>query len=84
MDVYIGFSTSQWWVSKLIKRFTAAEVSHAFLYLRGTELGDLVYEEGWDGWRVSTPEALTNGTTRIVELVPPPEAMRDAVERRHQ
>lgn len=79
MDVFFGFSSSEWWVSKIIKRFTSAECSHAFLYLRATEFGDLVMEAGWDGWRVSTPESLCSGTTRIVELVSCPESMRDAV-----
>jgi hypothetical protein len=79
MNVLFGFSSSQWWVSRLIKRFTRAEVSHAFLYLRATEFGDLVMEAGWDGWRMSTPEALCSGTTRIVELVPCPENMRAPV-----
>jgi hypothetical protein len=79
MDVFFGFSSSQWWVSKIIMRATRAKVSHAFLLLKGTDLGDLVYEAGWDGWRASTPEALTSGTTRIVELVPVPPSMRAAV-----
>jgi hypothetical protein len=80
VHVQVGFSTSNWWVSRVIRWFTRAKVSHAFLMLRdaGT-LGDLVLEAEWCGWKLSTPAALTRGSTRIVELVEPKIPLEDAV-----
>lgn len=79
MNVKIGFSTSDWWVSRIIRFFTRAAVSHTFLLLEGTSLGDLVLEAEWCGWKLSTRQALTRGTTRIVATVAPAMDLAPAV-----
>jgi hypothetical protein len=71
VNVTIGFTTSDWWVSRVIRWFTRSRVSHAALLLRGTDLGDLVLEASAAGFRLSTVEALTRGTTRLVAEVTP-------------
>lgn len=75
MRIRFGWCTSSWWVSRVIRFFCRAKVSHAFLILESTELGDLILEAGWDGWRISTPANLTSGTTRIVATVDCPPDM---------
>lgn len=75
MRVSFGFSTSDWWVSRVIRWFTRAKCSHAFLLIEGTELGDLVLEAEWCGLKLSTRQALTSGTTHIVDTIEPPPAM---------
>jgi hypothetical protein len=74
VKVSIGFSTSDWWVSRLIRRFTRAEVSHTYIVFDepGTCLNEEVYEAAWCGFRMSTRGALTRGTTRIVREVEVP------------
>ena len=70
MSVQVGFSTSEWWVSRVIRWFTKAKVSHAFLYSPFAELGD-VAEAAWCGYRISTLTKLTSGTTRVVTMKTP-------------
>ena len=81
MRIRFGFSTSDWWVSRVIRFFTRAKVSHAFVLLEGTELGDLVLEAEWCGLKLSTRAALTRGSTRIVALVDPIPGMAGPVEK---
>jgi hypothetical protein len=71
MKIAVGFSTSEWWVSRVIRYFTKAACSHAFLLIEGTDLGDLVLEAEWCGWSLSTKEALTRGSTHIIDLIYP-------------
>jgi len=79
MRISFGFCTSDWWVSRVIRWFTRAKCSHAFLLLEGTQLGDLVLEAEWCGLKLSTRSALTRGTTRIVDLIEVPPSMYPAV-----
>lgn len=83
--IQIGFSTSDWWVSRVIRWFTRSPVSHAFLLLTGEHahplFGDLVLEAEWCGWDLSTRAALTRGTTHIVELVTPIVPLDDAIRK---
>ena len=73
MKVSIGFSTSDWWVSRVIRWFTRATVSHTFIVFDepGT-FGSEVYEAAWCGFRMSTRAKLASGTTRIVKEIPVP------------
>jgi hypothetical protein len=71
VKVSVGFSTSSWWVSRLIRWATRASCSHAFILIEGTELGDLVLEAEWCGVKLSTKAALTRGTTYIVDVIHP-------------
>lgn len=80
MKVSIGFSTSDWWVSRAIRYVTRAEVSHTFFLLQENgPVGDLVLEAEWCGWKLSTPNALTRGTTRVVKYVVPAVDLTSAV-----
>lgn len=79
MNVKIGFSTSSWWVSRLIRWCTRAAVSHAFLLIDDVPgMPPLVCEAEWCGWKLSTRAALTKGGTRIVKLVEPKTPLTDA------
>jgi hypothetical protein len=71
MKVSIGFSTSDWWVSRVIRFFTRAPVSHTYIVFDDTLSGfdHEVYEAAWCGFRMSTREKLESGTTRIVKEV---------------
>lgn len=75
MKIRFGFCTSDWWVSRVIRYFTKANASHAFLILEGTDLGDLVLEAGWDGWRFNTLARVLSGSTRLVAVVDTPPEM---------
>jgi hypothetical protein len=80
MRVSIGFSTSDWWVSRAIRWATRARVSHAFLLLEGVSpLGDLVLEAEWSGLRLSTLAKAAQGGTRVVETVVPAVDLAPAV-----
>ena len=70
--VKIGFCTSDWWVSRVIRYFTKAKVSHAYLVFDdpGCLFGAQVFEAAWCGFRISTRSILTRGTTRIVQEIP--------------
>lgn len=74
MKVYVGFSTSDWWVSKVIRFFTAAPVSHTYVVVEDSDscFGHELYEAAWCGFRMSTREKLTSGTTHIISemLIP--------------
>jgi hypothetical protein len=71
MRLLVGFSTSSWWVSRVIRFFTRAPVSHTYLVFEGIpEVGHEIYEAAWCGFRISTREKLTSGTTRIVKEIP--------------
>lgn len=52
IDLYIGFSTSKSWISKMIRWFTKSKVSHVFISVRafGTRLVIGADEGGLD-WR---------------------------------
>jgi hypothetical protein len=75
----VGFSTSDWFVSRDIREVTRANVSHVFFLLEGTELGDLVLEAAWCGWRLSTKAALTRGSTRVISTITPKQDVTKAV-----
>jgi hypothetical protein len=81
--IRVGFSTSSWWVSRVICWFTRAKTSHAFLLLDGEHahpiFGDLVLEAEWWGFALSTKATLLRGTTRIVALAEPKVPLDDAV-----
>lgn len=72
MKVAIGFSTSDWWVSRVIRWFTGAKVSHTFITFEdpASPLGTEVYEAAWCGFRMSTLGKLRSGSTRVVQFVP--------------
>ncbi len=59
-------------MSRVIKFFTRATVSHAYIVIDTTPLPEdgLVFEAAWCGFRMSTRGALTRGTTRIVKELP--------------
>jgi hypothetical protein len=79
VNVRCGFSTSSWWVSRVIRFFTRATVSHAFLLIEGVPgMPPLVCEAEWCGWKLSTEAALTRGTTHIVKVVEPKISLTEA------
>jgi hypothetical protein len=74
MRVSIGFSSSDWWVSRVIRFFTrvpAGGASHTYIVFddAGTLFGHEVYEAAWCGFRMSTRDKLTSGSTRIVSEI---------------
>jgi hypothetical protein len=73
MKVSFAFTTSPAWYSRVIRWCTKATVSHAFLLLEDTNLGDLVLEAGWDGWR------LRPATELVIASVPVPQQFAPAV-----
>ena len=81
--IRVGFSTSSWWVSRLIRWATKSTVSHAFLLLDGPDghplFGDLVLEAEWCGWALSSLATLKRGTTHVVTLVEPAIPLGPAV-----
>jgi hypothetical protein len=73
MKVLIGFSTSDYWVSKIIRFFTRAPVSHTYIIIDDIpDVGHELYEAAWCGFRMSTREKLTAGSTVIVKEVSVP------------
>src|ERR1700731_3632505 len=74
MKVSIGWSTSDWWVSRLIRWFTKAKVSHTYIVFDDADspFGQEVYEAAWCGFRMSTRDKLTSGSTRIVKEIEVP------------
>lgn len=72
LTVSIGFSTSDWWVSRVIRFFTRAPVSHTYIVFDDPSAAfrHEVYEAAWCGFRISCREALTRGSTRIVREIP--------------
>ena len=86
VTVNIGFTMSDWWVSKLIARCTKAKVSHAYVVFNDPDsfFGNMVFEAAWCGFRSTSRLALTRGTTRIVREIPvdvDPSAAFDVCER---
>lgn len=78
MRARIGFSTSDAWYSRIIRRFTKSEVSHTFLLVE--VLGrDLVFEEGPDGFHARTVENFSKGN-RIVRVIEPKYPIDAGVE----
>lgn len=51
MKLYVGFSTSQSFISRAICFITRAKESHAYLRFALTSESDLYYEAAWDGFR---------------------------------
>jgi hypothetical protein len=74
MIVSIGFSTSQWWVSRLIRDATRAPVSHTYIVFDdpASPFGHEVYEAAWCGFRMSTRAKLTSGSTTIFKEIAVP------------
>lgn len=71
MKILVGFSTSDAWYSRIIRKFTRAKCSHTFILLEKALLGeDLVLEEGTFGWSMRSRSDFEQGNT-IVELVDP-------------
>lgn len=78
MNPRIGFSTSDAWYSRIIRRFTKSPVSHTFLLVE--VLGrDLVFEEGPDGFHARTVENFSRGN-RIVTIIEPKHPIDTGVE----
>ncbi len=71
MNVIIGFSTSDGWVSRTIRWFTKATVSHTFILLQDpiSPFNHEVYEAAWCGFRMSTLPRLQAEGSRVVNLV---------------
>jgi len=71
--VKVGFSTSDWWVSRLIRADTHSTVSHTFLLVEGlaAPFDQLILEAAWCGWRLSTLDRLCTGSTHVVEWATP-------------
>lgn len=67
MNVRIGFSTSDAWYSRLIRRFTKSSVSHTFLLVEVAGHG-IVLEEGPDGFHARTIENFSRGNRVVVLL----------------
>jgi hypothetical protein len=79
--IRFGFSTSNWWVSRLIRWVTRSRVSHAFILIENEPiLGDIVLEAAAIGFRISTKTMLTSGTTTIFQLVDPVLPLESAVQ----
>lgn len=74
MRVVIGFSTSDWWVSRAIRAFSRAPVSHTYICFDSDvgPFGHELFEAAWCGFRLSTRGKLTSGTTKIVREIPVP------------
>lgn len=69
--IQIGFSTSDSFISKFIRFFSQAEVSHTFIIFDDPTLGGrCVIEAQWDGYHVKSFEAATRGDTKFVCIEP--------------
>lgn len=68
--IRVGFSTSTAWYSRVIRWFTRAKCSHAFLIVdvMGVEL---VLEEGVTGYSTRTLENMVKSGSTIVQIVEP-------------
>ena len=76
MDIKIGFSTSDAWYSKIIRRFTKSQVSHTFLII--DVLGvPMVLEEGYLGYSM---RPMSRFPDRIVKVVTPKVDITKAVQ----
>lgn len=68
--VKIGFSTTSQWVSRLIRYWTNAQVSHSFLIYRDDKLEqDMVLDVAFGGYRVLPLDqfARTNTILHVIE-----------------
>jgi len=79
----VGFSTSNELVSRLIRFFTKAKVSHTFLVIRAPFLEeDLVIEAAWAGFRATTLRRFKKKNTVVALMkpaVPLDKGLRDAL-----
>lgn len=77
--IYVGFSTTNGLLSRIIRWATRATVSHTFLIVDDTTLGGpLVIEEAWCGCRVTTLERFQK-SARVVDVLVPPVPLESAV-----
>jgi hypothetical protein len=79
----VGFSTSNALVSRLIRYFTKAKVSHTFLVIRSPMLEeDLVIEAGWGGFQATTLRRFKKKNEIVALLkpiVPLDKGLRDSL-----
>jgi hypothetical protein len=71
MRCLIGFSTSDSLISRVIRWFTKATVSHTYIVFDYIPQADHeLYEAVGHGFHLSTRDKLTRGSTRIIKEVP--------------
>jgi hypothetical protein len=70
LTIRVGFSASGALISRIIRFFTHARVSHTFLIVDDPLLGIVVIEAAWAGYRVTTFKRFQAKNT-IVQIVTP-------------
>lgn len=71
MTVQIGFSTSNAWISRAIRFFTRAKVSHAFLTYNDITIGEpMVMEADYTGYHLRSFKSATLSSTIVVLSTP--------------
>ena len=64
MNLFVGFNTTDTWISRAIRWFTKSPQSHAYLRFELDSL-DIVFEAAWDGFRMAPLSARGNTWTEI-------------------
>lgn len=69
--IYIGFSSSNDWLSKLIRVFTRGKVSHAFLAYDDPVIGcKMVMEAQWDGFHLKKLSKSPSSSGEMILIQP--------------
>jgi hypothetical protein len=70
--IAIGFSTSQLWISRVIRWATGAPVSHTFLILLGSDFGcPVVLQEAWQGLTIQTLDNFKAAGNTVLAVIDP-------------
>jgi hypothetical protein len=83
MGVHIGFSTTGGWLSRIIRKMTAAPVSHCFLVFHSEAFGkDMVLEASGRGFRMMSWRRFDRGNKLVAmyRLNLPEQKQREAFE----
>jgi hypothetical protein len=82
VNVRIGFSTSNSWISRIIRWFTDSRVSHCFFVYYDTDWGrDMVMEATSGGFRIVAYSIYEQSTLTLLRLKYPVESgLSDAVD----
>jgi len=85
MQIEIGFSTSNSWISRLIEWGSSAKVSHAFFILKDENFNDtLIYQSDSDGPEIVTLEEFLKDRKIVCSITPSvdiSEAVKESIKR---
>jgi hypothetical protein len=72
VKIKIGFSTSQLWISRLIRWVTKATVSHTFIIVEDGDFGyPMVLQEAWQGFSQQTLDNFKASGNVVLDVIDP-------------